>query len=329
MNPAPSKSLFGWCAFAALIGWCVGYYGPRPVSTAPGGGNQILARRPQAFTQTHSLPVPPHPSTTPASGNTGSLVPAISLFSLPEAERAEDLELVQRQDQGDYVLETDHNLHRKRIRQIVSNLVQTATQQVTPRYTAKLAELGIDPAASAQVIQHLAKVREASLLVEDPLRQLANARQDLDKRLTSMLSPEAYQEFKRFEEAQRGRRDLEQISAVFESSTGARLSTERETVLLELMHQTGAYSEPAQHGLYDGLPATATGRQAVKELMTSVLTNLEQTYPRLMAQAQQAGFSAAELQILRTHYEQRLASQRSSLERLQRPDMEDSHPRSR
>ena len=250
---------------------------------------------------------------------------AISLMSLSEPERTEDLELAQREAEGSYVLATDHNLHRKRIRQIVSNLVQTATQQVTTRYTAKLTELGLDAARTEAVLQHLAKIREASLLAEDPLRQLATARQDLKQRLTSVLPPEAYEEFKRFEEAQRGRRDLEQIRADWEKTLGAGLTPERETVLLELMRKTGAYSEPSQHGLYDGLPATATGRQAVKEMVATVLRNLERGYPSFMSQAQEAGFSALELGILRTHYEQRIASQRGSIERLTRPESEEPH----
>lgn len=312
-----------------MVGWTIGYYGPRPASAAQSNVTQKAPRSSGEFSHTRSSTAVQHPSLAAAApaGNLDAGAPAISLSVLSESERTEDLELIRRESQGDYVLSTDHNLHRRRVRQIVSNIVEKATQQVTPRYTAKLTELGVDPATTESVIQHLSKIREASLRAEDPLRTLANARQDLEKRLTTLLSPESYQEFKRFEQTQRGRRDLEEINNEWARVLGARLSPERETQLLNLMNSSGAYSEPPQHGLYDGLPATATGRSAVREMMTSVVTNLERSYPAFIAEAERLGLLSTELGILRTHYQQRLASLRSSVERLRQPDVEEEHQR--
>lgn len=305
-----------------LAGWFAGHArGLERGATRARGLGGIGGVKPVGFTKGRVFP--------PAPGHPSQVAAESKPFEVPEfyAQRGVTLEdfeadrlTAERQSRGEYILDNEFIGRRKSVLALVHKMVTNSQQVLKPRYDQRLAKLGVPEAARERITDHFGKVQEASLVLEDYMRQLFHARLDLEEDLKKTLSPEGYDQFKSFVESDRARLDLQRLNTEWQNKLGGPIPPDREEVIKTLINRTGAFAEPPQHGLYDGLPLAASGREMVSSMMSEVAANLRSGYERLKAELPKSGLTQEEILMLQNYYEKRISGREADAVKYGQPD---------
>jgi hypothetical protein len=166
---------------------------------------------------------------------------------------------------GDYVLDSDIPSLRTRRENFEQTAVERIMAERDAEYAQLYAKLGIDPAVSAQLRQHLALIYKAKLQASVALQELAGAKSDYDRRMQKLLG-DNFDVYDRYEAGQPARRESGQF-ADFLSQNGLTTLSDHDREVLEKQFQDHqAYSPRTlshRGGPYEDVPPPVSGRWAV------------------------------------------------------------------
>jgi len=181
-------------------------------------------------------------------------------------------------------------------------------------YSALFAKLGIAPALREPLKDHLAEIHKARIRDGQASTQLAYAQSALESRLTQLLGPEKYGEYRAYEEGHRARQEWTALQAF---ATANQLTLGDPAPLQRLIQAHEAYSKTtlfAVGGPFDEMPDAISGSDVVPTLERRLETLKERAAGLL--QAARPGFESSTIAALESYYGEQIANWRALIDRV-------------
>lgn len=253
----------------------------------------------------------PAPDTPHRSSDTPHLNPnpPTGVTPVPVASAKDDGKETWRQAQrerakGNYILDSDIPWVQERLAARDRGLIEQLMAERGPAYDMFLSELGMSAREREQALHHISLIYQAKLDARKSMTTLMQAQMDYEIRMRRVLG-DRFKEYSEYESMDRAREESLRI-ARFAESSGLALSPDRAQALNSLIQQTSSYTLDTlggPGGPKDEVQPPRYG-QAVVPMLEEYQASLSLGSTSLLESARQMGFTATELKVLESYFQQ-------------------------
>lgn len=194
--------------------------------------------------------------------------------------------------------------------------IESTLEQESRDYMPLFTELGLDEAQIRQLLQDISRLHLGASRVNSETIRLARERNQYDKKLKSLLEPDAYEKYKAFESKKGVRTEVSEMGSYFAERHFVPTESAIQSIQTALEHFPAITTE-TWHGPYDPIPRPLMGKEVISR-MDELIAGAENQLPGLTTELSQS-LSQEELVHVAGYYSNRIGYFRSVIEQVNEP----------
>jgi hypothetical protein len=244
--------------------------------------------------------------------------PTNSSSSISEEAIRTSLEMNVRSRKGEYILQFERPTDRKVMESAVEAFAARMASNNTPGLSNMFSKLGVSTEHSRLLVDHAHKIMVASLQAEEAISQVLRARVEYDHRLRSILSNDAYAQYRQFEALKPALREYLLFEG-FAAQNKVALDPAYRAQVVSYIQQAQAYTELTFHGPYDPLTPVAVGQEMVMNGLTKQMNQLIEAANLVKGQTSEAHLPESYAHLLEAYYARSIQKLRDEIVALSDP----------